>query len=157
MPRVYLLIGLPGSGKSTWAKDKAKDQKTVIVNRDSFCFMIKGGKYIFDEKYESFIKCLAHDAIKIAISHGFDIIIDETNLTKEKRTELIENLPDRQDVDVVGVWFTENTKNLEYRMKDPRGYSEQKWCKVIESMKMSFEPPSESEFHGMIKLEKLNV
>jgi predicted kinase len=55
---LYILIGLPGSGKTTWAKNKAKDDlRTVIISRDGFRSMIKGeGEYIFDNIYITLLK-----------------------------------------------------------------------------------------------------
>lgn len=56
--------------------------------------------------------------------------------------------------EIICVWFTENERNLENRMREARGYSEAKWAEVIASMKFNFEEPSEEEgFSKIIKIK----
>lgn len=151
MGKLYALIGLPGSGKSTWAAKKAEEEsKCLIVNRDSFRSMIKGGKYVFDKEYENFIKVNCYDFINMLLAGGFDVIVDETNLTKQKRLELFNNTMmffGEKRHDFVGVYFSEDKELcLKRRMNDPRGYTEDKWRDVIESMTGSLEIPEIKEF-----------
>jgi len=150
--KIYILCGLIGSGKSTWAKEKAKDENTIIINRDALRFMIKGGKYTYHKNYESMIKDMASQCLNAAIYHGFDIIIDETNLTKDKRKYWV-NLIDKLIAETLGtkkytkivVHFTESEYNLKYRMQDPKGLFEQEWALVLNGMKETYETPSADE------------
>ena len=131
---VYILCGLPGSGKSTWAMK----QKGIIINRDSLRTMIHG-KYKYDADLEPLIKDMAKELLCVALNAGHNVIIDETNLTKAKRkfwTNIINN-----SAATYCVWFTETYNNLENRMTDSRGISREKWSEVIEVMKKSFEKP----------------
>ncbi len=51
MPKLYLLVGLVGSGKSKWAEQIVKTtHQTVIINRDKIRDMIHGGDYRYTRK-----------------------------------------------------------------------------------------------------------
>lgn len=150
--KVYILIGICGSGKSTWSKnfvsDSQRGQNTVIINKDKIREMLFG-RYIFKPSMEELVHDLSvKDALK-ALNYGINIIIDETNITKERREKWIDIVKKEMscDIKIVYVYFTENQRNLENRMKDPRGTSSKKWEAVIESMKNRFEVPTEDELY----------
>jgi len=157
MQKVYILTGLIGSGKSTWAKRKVQeDDNAIIINRDSIRTMIKD-KYIYHKKYEEFIKEIAREILFTAIGYGFNVIIDETNLTKEKRAFWIQEVGCYIDVQTILVYCTESERNLEYRMREPRGQDYKKWKTVLEGMKKSFEEPELSELPNGSVIELVNI
>lgn len=164
--KVYLTIGLPGSGKSTWAKQKVQSEKdTIIVNRDIFRTMIKD-KYTFDKRFEPFIKDVSNMSIVYAFENDLSVIVDETHIKKSRRMEIVNTINELccgnfglveskfGKPEIVYVWFTETKKNLANRMKEPRGYSSDKWNAIIRGMKKTFEAPEPEE--GYDELIKLN-
>ena len=163
--KLYILCGLPGSGKSTFAKYFHKlHPEAMIINRDSLRTMIHG-KYVYDEKSEKMIYSLAQMCILTILQSGMDVIIDETNIKIVKRMAWIE-LGKICNADISIKYFTEQTNNIENRMKDARGLSEDVWINTINKMRTEFEPPSNHEgvpvyimkdFIGQQDMSKFNV
>lgn len=130
---VYILIGLPESGKSTWSKNFVKENpNTLIINRDAYRSMIKS-EYTFDFRFEPFIKTISNKSLETALEYGFDVIIDETHVKAQRRKEIISIIRNYESTfgvinndygrtKIIYVWFTENQNNIEYRMKESRGY-----------------------------------
>jgi tRNA uridine 5-carbamoylmethylation protein Kti12 len=153
MIKAYLLVGYPGSGKSTWAREKVKAKKDnmVIVNRDSLRTMFKG-TYEYEQEIEPLVKSAAENAVTAALDYSYNIIIDETNLTVEGRKRWVGFLKTEawiqsQPLSVEVVHFTESQMNVPNRMTDdPRGCTEEHWRKVITKMKEDFEEPTLDEF-----------
>ena len=154
MQQVYILCGLPGSGKSTWAKKKVEDDtsnKTVIVNKDAIQTMLLGG-YDYVPEVRSLVRILSHISIWEALDREYNIIIDDCHIKKEMRKVLLAQFRFRDDIEISLVYFTENEKNLEYRMLSPKGLPKERWSEVIDSMKQDFEIPTREEIGSKIKL-----
>lgn len=145
MKTMYILCGLPGSGKTTWAKGKIESSTdTIYVNRDDFRNSLFCGKYTFNKNIEPVIKATVEEMVSQALLNDVSVIIDETNLTEEKRRKWIEKGSLYGGKQVI-VHFTAMDECLENRMRDPRGISREKWESVINGMKETFEPPTEDE------------
>ena len=81
--KIIILQGIPGSGKSTWARSYLKEhgsRDTVIVNRDSIRAML--GDYWVPER-ESLVTKIETNMIRLALKHNYDVIIDATNLNEK--------------------------------------------------------------------------
>jgi predicted kinase len=74
-----MTIGLPGSGKSTWALEQVRKSKGKVkrVNKDSLRAMVDGG--VWSKKNEKFIVTLRDFTVGIALADGCDVIVDDTN------------------------------------------------------------------------------
>jgi tRNA uridine 5-carbamoylmethylation protein Kti12 len=155
---IYVLTGLPGAGKSTWAKKKSEETGALIVNRDSIRQMFYGS-YKFDDEYEYIVKYCTIEIVKQILDCAVkDLIIDECNLTKIKREfwiNIIKGFIDKEkEFNIILVWFKENKNNIEYRYNDLRGLSKEYWSDVIEKMKSVYEPPIADEgFDQIIEVE----
>lgn len=145
MRTIWITTGLIGSGKSTWAKEFAKDKKIAIICRDELRTMVKGN-YIYEKETEKLVKQFADTNILLALSQGWNIIIDEVHITKTKRQEVIEFIRAHpymapEGVKFVIVHFTEKENNIDNRMKSPRGYTREDWEGVYNNMLRSYEEP----------------
>ena len=150
---IYLLCGIVGAGKSTWAKKKRDETEgCIIVNRDDIRKMLYGGRYVFSEVTEGVVRSIAMAAIDSAVESGLSVIIDETHITRAKRAGVIERLYGHR---IVCVYFTETKDNLKNRMKSSRGVPEEKWKTVIDDMKAAFEKPDIAE--GFAEIKEISI
>ena len=137
---VYITCGLVGSGKSTWAKHiAATEENFVIICRDNIRTMLKSS-YIYDDNLEEVVMAIATCAVFKSLQENYNVIIDETNIKSSKRSFWLNIIANSEvhDIDPIIILFPETKNNLEYRMKDPRGYTENQWKEVIEGMKKKF-------------------
>lgn len=89
MPTVYILVGIPTSGKSTWAKNHAlvdfyrTFKSTRIISRDDARMKLfdlkKYDDYKFTSTNEDRVTDLCNDYLERAIKGGYNIIVDNTH------------------------------------------------------------------------------
>lgn len=104
--KVYLLVGLPGSGKSEWCK---AHNDLPVVSRD----IIRGElgytsgadeKVRLDYHQENEVTKKEHEYMKKYLAENQDFIIDDTNLRLKYRRPLIQSLREGGAF-VIGVRF----------------------------------------------------
>jgi predicted kinase len=106
-PVAYMLVGVPGSGKSTWAEQYlARDFK--LVSSDAYIeekAAAKGATYgdVFKQYIDAATKWM-NDSIKIYTEACQNIIWDQTNLTMKGRRPKLDKLI-AAGYDVVAVTF----------------------------------------------------
>jgi len=83
LPKLTILRGVSGSGKSSWAKQ----QEAVVISRDTIRVMLNGSESMHDEPGVS----IAQDALIDAfLCSGRDVIVDNTNIEWKYVKELAE-------------------------------------------------------------------
>jgi len=161
MPTEMLLIGYPGCGKTTIAKEFIrKFEKTVIICRDDIRTMLCGGysEYKHSEVKEGLVRSMAVSMIECAFERGYGVIIDEVNMTKKRRTywmNMSMSIAERKGVDVnfIGVWLdTPIDVCKERRMADPKGTNDG-WSAIIDNMIPLSQNPTEDEFDSFQHLK----
>lgn len=86
MPKLTYTVGLPGSGKTTWAREQmAADPNIRRVNRDDIRAMIQTK---WTPKSERFTKRIRDFVIAESLLYGHNVICDDTNLTAKGVKEL---------------------------------------------------------------------
>lgn len=90
MPIFYMTVGLPGSGKSTYAKRLAETPGTKVHSSDSIRAELTGDENNQDIN-ELVFKTL-HRRVKDDLRAGFDVIYDATNIKWQKRKSFLSEL-----------------------------------------------------------------
>jgi predicted kinase len=97
-PKLILLVGISGSGKSTWVRLHA-DPNAIVVSYDMLRFEINGN--VDDHPNSSKIHLIALSRIVKGLCDGKDVILDATNVYSKGRRELLAEIREMADVDFV--------------------------------------------------------
>lgn len=102
IPRLYLLVGLPGSGKSSFAK--IRKDSGVIISSDEIREELFGDARIQDNSGQVFelMRKRAHDALE----KGSDVYWDATNMTRKARLSAISCKTPETKVNAYVIWNT---------------------------------------------------
>ena len=100
--KLLILKGIPGSGKSTWARDfiKNNSEKWVIVNRDSIRSML--GNYWVPSR-EKLVTEIEMSNMTNALNKGYNVILDSTNLndtTSRRTNDIIKDFLIDKDIEI---------------------------------------------------------
>lgn len=100
MKKAYVAVGISASGKSTWAREKAKETDAQIIERDCIrkAMLIKAGiSHDLDWSqwrygWERDVARTWEGLLDAAIQSNRDIIVSDTNLNENRRAVLIHTL-----------------------------------------------------------------
>lgn len=88
MAKIILTVGPPGCGKTLWAKLYLITHKAKILNRDDMRLMMQNGNY--NKADEKVIKRIRDYSIESWLQHGYDVIVDDLNLTSDIFPKMVE-------------------------------------------------------------------
>jgi predicted kinase len=145
MPKCYQLIGVPGSGKSTWIKNQDWALGLTIVSTDVFVedyARAQGKTYseVFKEYMPRAVELMAKQVV-FAREHGHTIIWDQTSTTVASRARKFRMLPDYEHIAVV--FQTPDEEEHQRRLKTRPGKIIPE--AVLFDMVWNFEMPTEEE------------
>ncbi len=149
--QIDVLVGLPGAGKTTFARELLKDRTdTLIISPDSLREML-WGKYTFIEDSEYDLRQAILAMMTTLFASGFSLIVDESTwiLSERDRRRLVIQLRHFCPGATITAWvFPYNPEMLQRRQRDPRGYTEEHWTQIVNEMIQKFEPVTDEEgFH----------
>jgi len=145
MNRLYVLVGVPGSGKSTWVSKQSWARDCVYVSTDMYVedyAKLVGKTYneVFKLYMPKAVKLMAQD-VRVANKAGKDVIWDQTSTTIKSRAKKFRMLP---DYEVIAVVFpTPAEDELKRRLASREGKSIPD--NVMKSMISGFEMPTVEE------------
>lgn len=145
MPKCYQLVGVPGSGKSTWVQNQDWLKDCVYISTDKIVEEYAAAtKSTYSEVFESFMPTavdLMCDEVALARVQNKNIIWDQTSTTINSRRKKFRMLPDYYHIAVI--FKTPGAEELERRLASRPGKIIPK--DVVESMIKNFEMPTEAE------------
>lgn len=105
MKKVIMCKGLPGSGKSTWAKSKLRENPNQYkrINKDDLRAMLDDSQH--SNASEKFIQKVRDALIIEALKNGCHVIVDDTNFAPKHEARIRQLVTDfnRQNNDSVSV------------------------------------------------------
>lgn len=92
MKNFVILIGLPGSGKTTYAQNAYPDYTCLSFDsiREEIGIMTKDEKRMGSPEQEAMVRDVFQKRLSNAINEGKEIIIDNTNLRRKYRKPLVD-------------------------------------------------------------------
>ena len=105
MSTLYVLVGVPGAGKSTWVANQKWARDCILVSTDLYVERYakkqnKAYSEVFDEIMPQAVESMVEDVYR-ARESGRDIIWDQTSTTVSTRGKKIRMLPDYFKIAVV--------------------------------------------------------
>ena len=82
---IHMMIGIQGSGKTTFAKQLAKELKIKIISTDSVRVNMPGIK-------EELVWPYVYKQVALAITEGKDVIFDATSITPRVRKRFVDEV-----------------------------------------------------------------
>ena len=147
---VYLMIGLPGSGKNTYINDVIlkKHPNAIQISRDDIRIELgyckEGEKYLGTEDEEKTVTNRYNEIFDESIINGNVIILNNTNLKKKYRDEYVSTLR-FYGYKVIFVYVEAPTLEFNYKRRNGEVPKE-----VINRMAKSFEWPESTEYDELI-------
>lgn len=154
MPQFYMLVGAPGSGKSTWTKNflaNDHDNDYVVISSDDI--IVEWGKLLdpnmtytdaFRKVDMKQVQQELNKRLTDAVANMKNIIWDQTNLTAKSRRGRVSRIPKiyRKTCVVFELAHDELFRRLEKRAQEEGKHIPKS---VVDNMISTFEKPVESE------------
>jgi len=131
---LIILMGLPRSGKSTWARKESKKLGAPIVNPDSIRLALYGQAYI--QSMESYVWAITETMVEALYGAGHNtVIVDATNINKASREKWAHHYPAFHHLDT----------SVELCLERATRGGRDDLIDVIKNMAEKFEPLTEDE------------
>ncbi|MBC7982207.1 ATP-binding protein [Candidatus Parcubacteria bacterium] len=152
MTKFVLTIGIPGSGKTTFAKKYAAENKYDYISSDEIRYDRFADEF-GDSEEQSEIWREARLRIAQSLKSGKSVLLDSTMTREQNRTSLINFAKSiDENIEITGMHFNTALETcLERNSKREKPVPEE----VIEKMFKQYQPPSETEgFTEILELDE---
>jgi predicted kinase len=143
MSTIYIAVGLPGSGKSTYAKNFIKDKDIEYLSSDELRAVF--GKGEDDQTVTPLVFGHIKRKVDEFLKDGKNVLVDATSVNRKERADYITTAK-KYGAKVVAIVFKMDRQGLIDRNKkrgEQGGRVVPDW--VIDKMLAKFEEPSTSE------------
>lgn len=147
MVKCFCLVGLPGSGKSTYAKKLAKEYSANIHSSDAIREELTGD--INNQNNNDEVFKILHRRIKEDLINGVNCIYDACNIRYKSRMEFVKSLNNIPCEKIAVLIATPYEVCIERNEQRERNVPEE----VIERMHMNFWVPAKYEGFDDVRIE----
>lgn len=145
---LYIMCGIPGSGKSTFAKTYYYDATYISRDEIRYSIVTENERYFSkeDEVFNIFV-----NKINTALRESVDVIADATHLNPRSRAKLFSHLNiDKTCTQVVAIVMRTPLNVCIERNENRKGTRTYVPPTVIKRMYHSFKMPTTEEYYSMI-------
>ncbi len=143
-PTFTMLVGIPGSGKSTYAKELV-NEFTKHISSDAIRKELYGDENCQDDHSRVFN--IMHERTLYALRNGYDVVYDATSITRKSRLSILKQLPAYVEKKCVVIWATiEECIERDFKRERTVGVG------VINKMLQRFEAPFYDEGFDSIEV-----
>lgn len=144
---LYVLVGVPGSGKSTWIKNQDWAVDIPVVSTDDFVEAYAKEQHktyndVFDEYMKTAVGLMA-EKVNQCKKNNQDIIWDQTSTTVRARAKKFRMCPDYYKIAVV--FQTPDKDELQRRLSSRPGKNIPKHVQEVMASQLKNEPPTLEE------------
>jgi len=152
---LYIMCGIPGSGKSWYAKNILMNEHTVYISRDEVRFaMLKDSDDYFDKEDQVFCSFVNQINYALGAEDNIDAVIaDATHLNWPSRRKLLNALTHR-NIKIIPVWMNTPFSTCK-TWNEQRGGRAVVPVSVLNRMEHSKEHPiaDPCEYDGILEVE----
>lgn len=117
MADLFIMCGIPGSGKSTFIKNYFKED-TIVISRDQIRLsLLKEGEDYFAHEKE--VCKIMWSSISNVLKEGKTVVVDQTSLTPRSRRYLIDHVEGYEKVNIF--WVKTDLKTAIARNEKRKG------------------------------------
>jgi predicted kinase len=154
MSTVYLLVGVQGSGKSTWARANAERLKAVILASDEVRNELEARGIDASTEGDQ-VFAIVEERLGQLVDEGKNVIVDATHARRKWREKHL-GIARKHGAKVVAVWLDVPLAiSLTRNAQKPGGL---RWGErvvpkeILLGVAQSFEPPTKEEFDEVWRL-----
>jgi predicted kinase len=147
MQSIYIPIGLPGCGKTTFYETRLKDKNVIRISADDIRFKLldsENTQIYFDESIEKDVWAEYYDELNYHLEHDASIYVDCTNLTLAKRMKIYEMITKShcESFQIQYICFVLTAEQCWHNQQDRKRKVQ---LSILVQMEKSFEPISDIE------------
>lgn len=102
MRELFIICGIPGSGKSTFLRNYVKESSSVVLSRDAIRFsLLKEDSDYFE--YEPIVEQMFYNGITKALQLGYDVFADQSSISSAARKKLLSRVCSYKKVNAIYV------------------------------------------------------
>lgn len=145
MPNLYVLVGVPASGKTTWFRNQEWTEKCYYISTDRHveAYALAHGR-TYSEVFEDYMPTAVENIVEEVVrarDGNIDIVWDQTSTTVASRRKKFDMLPNYRKIAVV--FNTPAPDELAQRLASRPGKVIPQ--EVVQGMIDRFEMPTEQE------------
>lgn len=140
MRKLFIMCGIPGSGKSTFLNRITKPT-SLVISRDKIRFsLLKDGEEYFS--HEPVVEQMFYNGISKALQLNYDVFADQSSISIAARKKLISRVTSYSEINVI--WVDTSIEECINRDLNRTGRAHV-GAKVIENMAKNFVAPTYAE------------